>query len=804
MHPSRHLLLAIILTLLAGCAPGHKQIQLNAPWNYSDLREVSSSQIEKTPSRDLQAIYTRQNGLEWQFRLDFLDLSSPPDCDIYVAIDTKTGGTSFLPLDVKTNLKWDTLLIIPASGQIEALSPDPSDASRLISRSGMRILVIRDPVIDAVEISINRAALDAPLGFRVQVFVTPAGSKSPDDSLGPVRSDGTPPARANVLLAFWNSLPAYTPAQALRRWDGAHTGPLGGRHGLSNLLHAARSTKTALTLLDLKLPASLAALDSVQETKFVDKLSAQGLLILPDNLPGFAANELPAPLPDWSLERFQSESRQIGLKFGLPASQFSFAPFGLDQAVQSVDSTSKVLFIPATQGIPSLEPVTMLRWGNLKVIPIPGYGLQDSTTQQASLDGPTLAMRQALVRAANSEKGNAARVLILGGDLSTSVWGNPNAAVATMKYLAAHPWVHVLNANDLLAANPDGSVGDIYQPLPPLAPNAIDSVAENLSQAPDNSIANQAWQMYESLFAPTYPVPAALPGLRANYLGQVNTLLKAAGWAACQSVDQHSSTFCPEPGKTLVDCTVDPDLDNQPECLLASENFLGVFEITGGYLSFAFARDSKGDAHQLIAPSSELMAGLSESTTWDLSAGAGADPEVMPGAFIDLTPFGNVDLLTMYKVDPLPNGIKFTAPDGKLSKTFILSSNELVATFQSNTQMRTQIPLVLDPWIRFNPGWMNDYESGQDGQSWYWAVQQRLEGQSRSSAPVIQAFKIEIRSSVPYSIQTFQDTQDILASPENPNRDNPPGHFLPFPMATVEINSAQNFSVQIDFSSIEQ
>jgi hypothetical protein len=804
MHPRRIILFTIVLILVSGCTTERKQIQLYTPWNASDVRAISSSQILPKPSQDISAIYIRKNGPEWQIRLDFLDISSPPDCDIYLAMDTKTGGATDLPLDTKTALQWDTLVIIPASGKIRALSPDPLDTSHILPRSGMRIRVFRDPVMDKIEISLNRAALKADLGFRLQVFVTPAGSIKPSDSLGPVRSDGPSPPQVNVLLAFWNSMPAYTPAQALRRWDGAHTGPLGGRHGLNNLLHASRSTKTTLTLLDLKLPASLAALDSVQGTKYVDKSSALGLLIIPDNLPGFASRDMPAPLPDWSQNRFFSDSRQTGLEFGLPTSQFSFAPLGLGQTVPAANSSTRVLFIPASPNTPELEPVTMMRWGNLKVIPIPGYGSQTQPAQQASLDGPTLSVRRALVRAATSKQGNPAQILVLGGDLPATVWGNPNAAIATMKYLSGHPWVHIMNAHDLLAANPDKSATELFhsQSLP--SSDLANSVVEKIHQAPENPPGLAAWQMYQALFAPAYPTPLELPALRASYLGQVNTLPEAASWAACTKDDLDFSTYCLDPEKILVDCSLDLDLDQQPECLLASKNFFGVFETIGSYLSFAFWRDPNGNVHQIIAPSSELVLGLSESATWDLSAGVGADPEVVPGAFSSLTPMGAYDFHTVYQVVSLADGITLTSPDGTLSKTFRLSSEGLSVAYQISTPVHTQIPLVLDPWLRFLPGWMNNYKSGQEGQSWYWSVQLSAQSQTGSSTDQINSFKIEIHSSAEFSTQTFKDAQDILTSPENPNRENPPGHFLPFPMAMVEIDASQNFSVRIDFSNVEK
>ena len=792
----------LILVILTGCTVLQKPAALTQPWTYSSLRAISSTQISGDPTRDLTAIYTRQVGPEWQVRLDFLDLSSPPNCDLYIALDTRSGGTNTLPLDASAALQWDTLLVIPASGQIQALSSDPLDPGRIIPKPGMRIRVLRDPVMDKMEISFNRTALDAPLGFKVQVWVTAAGSKAVSDSLGPVRSDGTPPPPANVLLAFWNTLPAYTPAQALRRWDGAHTGPLGGRHGLSNLLHAARSTNTPIALLDLKLPASLAALDSVEGTKFVDKLNTLGLLILPDNLPGFASDQLPVPLPKWSLARFQSDSRQVGVAFGIPPGPFVFAPYGLSENIQPALRSTRMTFIPASPDTPELLPVQVARWGNLKALPIPGYGSPSQPVPQASLDGPTLAVRHALVQTAASENMQTNSILVLGGDLPQMAWGNPNAAIATMRYLQGHPWIHVLDGQELLATPPTDPAAGRYDPAVASVSSASDAVIAKLQRAPDNEIRTEAWQMVEALFAPAFPNPAELPALRASYLGQVNTLLEAADWAACEKDGQNPASGCPEAEKVNVDCTRDVDLDGQPECLLVSDQFFGVFETSGAYLSFAFALDPQGNAHQIIAPSSELLSGLSESSSWDLSAGANADPEVYPGAFGDLTPLGSIDTQTVYQPEIQADGIVFSSPDGKRVKTFQLSSNRLRVTYHSSDPLTTQIPLVLDPWLRFTPGWFDEYESAQDGETWSWAVRPFSQASTSSSVFAADPFQVKIDSSAVFSTQTFKDSEGILASPENPNRDNPPGHFLPFPMALVEIHSQQDFSVNLDFLSM--
>ena len=106
-----------------------------------------------------------------------------------------------------------------------------------------------------------------PGRISFQAFSAPAGDSAIADSMAAFSLEGRPPARARTLLAFWNTLPAYSPAQALRRSDGAHTGPLGGRHGLGNLLKAARDYQAPVALLDLKTISSLSALDFLDQVQ---------------------------------------------------------------------------------------------------------------------------------------------------------------------------------------------------------------------------------------------------------------------------------------------------------------------------------------------------------------------------------------------------------------------------------------------------------------------------------------------------------------------------------------------------------
>jgi hypothetical protein len=73
------------------------------------------------PTQDLLAVYTRRAGDALEIRLDLLEHAAIPDYDLYLALDTRPGGGRSLPIEAQTGLDWDTLLVIPASGEMQAL-----------------------------------------------------------------------------------------------------------------------------------------------------------------------------------------------------------------------------------------------------------------------------------------------------------------------------------------------------------------------------------------------------------------------------------------------------------------------------------------------------------------------------------------------------------------------------------------------------------------------------------------------------------------------------------------------------------
>ncbi len=464
-------------------------------WGYADLRLLDPADAT-TPEHDLLAVYLRHappastgNPPRTYLRLDFLDLPYQSRGRVYLALDFAPGGTRWLPFPGQADLEWDALLEIPSGGPSRALDAH----NQPVSNTAMRIL--RDPRLDFLEISFDPSALYPahpaafPPEIGVQVFVAPGdGSAIADQSL-PTTSYTAPPQPARYLLAFWNTYPAETPAQAMRRWDGAHTGPLGGRHGLGNLLRTASAHRQPVFLLDLKNPAWLSALDYAGGLDLVNALAEQGTLTLPEAFP-----------PGGSPQAGAYSSR-LARRFELPASQF-----GYTQTLDHLSRDYALYFFPASLDSPLTHPY---RWGDHRLLPIP-FDDPNQSQLQPTLDGLSLAARRWFIQAAlSANTSNPAPILILGGDLPQSTWGNPQIARAAFDDLAGHPWMQPVDAYGLLNARPAtaASLPPVFETmaLPPVdSPVALPSplLAENPADQ-SAPLLEAAFQSYLELVPPS-------------------------------------------------------------------------------------------------------------------------------------------------------------------------------------------------------------------------------------------------------------------------------------------------------------
>ncbi len=812
----------IILGFLTSCLPV-QPMPPSPPWVYADLRVLGSGDI-RPASHDLVALYARSLQDELQIRLDLLDFAPTLDFDLYLALDTSPGGTQRLPLQPQADLSWDILITIPAGGRLLA-----SDAGgKPIANLGLR--VERDPFLDTIVVSMDQPALHtSQVGLKVEAFLTPAGSGQIASRLGPVNISASPPPPAHALLAFWNTFQAVTPALTLRRWNGAHTGPTGERHGLRSVLAAANETSSSLVLLDLKTLPSLSAVDYAGGLPLIRSMVQRGLLELPDVLP-ISAGPSSAPFtpPPAALTYSVNESRQAAQDFRLPASQILYTPrFPSGLAISSPSDLQKYKLVFTTD--PKSSPqvpylvanLNCQRWQNLHVVTLAASVSQSLSSgvdtsllpiQQVSSSGPTIELRQALLENAlqaaragsNFAPCTGTPLILLGGDLSQSLWGNPEAARNTLIYLKAHPWIQEVHASDLLITN-------LTRPFtPPLEPtqtqtyrptesngNALlsvltaeqiqDQLIAALQKSPPGPVTQMAWQAYESLSAPAQPALPPLYLLRANYLGQVGELLAAARWAS-----EGADPICQDTPIPSGPCAVlaDLDWDGENEVILASQHFFAVFERQGGYLTFAFTRNASG-VHQFIAPSSQFITGNSDPMTWNAGVGMAGDSGSLRGAFSDvkagfLSPSWDLDQVSLAAgktEDQVVAQAIFISPDRQVNKTIQLSDQGLHADYQTSVSIDVKIPIGLDPWRRFSPDWADQYQIQSSPQGWTWALGTDL--------------AVEVTTSANLNASSFKDTRSIIRQPENPNDTYPSGHYLPFPLALLEISGEGSFSIDI-------
>lgn len=728
---------------------------------------------------DLIAVYIRQSPDSLQVRLDLLESRHLEDLDIYLLFDHAPGGADWLPAVAEARTQWDTLLSAPAHGSITV------EASTGVVRSGAGVLVWRDPGKEAVIFDLNPSAVsDRLAGYQVgiplsvQVLVTSPGSRIVSDQTALISAQGLPPKPARAMLAFWNAFPAYTPATALRRWDGAHTGPLGGRHGLYNLLRTAKAAEMPLFLLDLNEPAALSALAFTGGLELVQEIQSAELLYTPrprmDPETGPAELAILAETPD-----------EPGIEPGwrLPSRGWVFAPAG---APLSSGIASRIFLRQQTGSLPgeslrsSLAPE---RWKNLLVFELMEMEDRNQAPLQANWEGLTVEWKQVLVQAALDENASdhpsAFRYVPLGGNLPASTWGDPRSARAAFQWLRQHPWVQVVGLNELNAARPGPAPADPSGSLALAArenPGADSELLRAFGQTPESTLKQAAWQAYRALFASVYPAPPELPELRANYTRQVWSLLAAARWAAN-----------PQP---IADCESDPDRDGLPNCVLATQRYYAQFETGDGALTYLFGFGSPAsnlppvpeDIHQIIGPSSQLISGLSQAAEWDLSAGLRADPQVISGAFSGPG--------QGYQAGLAPDGsLLLIHPEENLAKRFRFSNQGLSVQYQplsessQNSWRQAVIPVLLDPWRRFNPYWQSDYQAFISGQTFLWRIE---------NGPAV-----TVRSNVPLDCAHFLESLPLFDAPEDPNLDYPPGHFLPFPLAKAELEARPPFEVEI-------
>jgi len=773
----KHVALPFCLVLVLSCITACMPYGLVPPrtsafenWKAADLRYLQAP--DSDPQHSLIAVYQRQADFDLQIRLDVLDLTPPLDFDLYLAFDTRPGGSTALPmLGIQSGLAYELLIKIPADGLPEALDENLNPLPNLIPRTA------NHPGLGILTVSLNRGALPGSLSqWGLQVFLTAAGKNFILSETPAIFPTHTHPRPAPLLLVFWDSLPAASPAQTLRRWEGAHTGPLGGRHGLSVLLQAAHDRQIPLVLADLLQPASLTGLSAAGGRARVRAAAWGGDVLLAETAFGDPQA--------WQVS--QSQSRNSAQQGGLPAGSLAFGAFtpALPGAYSSyfanLADRSHVVFWQGKRLVP---------------LPTPVYRAGEVTSEpQLTQAGLSLAVRQALLNAALSD--DPTQLVVLGGSLPESAWGDLSAAPAAFAYIATHPWILPLRAadlqtfpalpaaalplpvgcHDLLCTPPIPEIIPVTgsgQPAPSgiSLPNLRLALRRELETLPPGTFSQSAWQSYLALTAPT--ADARLAGLQANALGQIGYLALAARWN-----NQPAARS---------DCTLDLDYDGLPECVLASDTWLAVLKLEGGRLVFAAQRSPhahmplqaseagsgtrSAGAAQWVGAAAQFGVGLSDPTKWQPQLGPAGDPADIPGAFAPQTGSGLYAQFTAQSVRP--GQINLRAPDGSGTRTFTISGLELRVVIQSNTPQTLRIPITLPG------GAQPPAPQLLAGEQWLW------------QPPSGPGLRIRVQGAETLASTSCLDSAEVMTVQENPNRAYPPGHYLPYPLAVLEAQGSQ-------------
>jgi hypothetical protein len=648
------LFILLFIIFVIGCQPiqHDKNDNTFGMWKYSDVRLLDPIDASD-PEQDLIALYTRSNERIFQIRIDFLDLDSPLNQDIFIPIDTNPGGTNQIRTrnngSLHVEINWDYLIIIPESGNIVVVDSHYSQVY------DMELLISLNSIQDNIVISFNQKtlAIITPL-TKIQVLITLPNQVVIVDQTEPTIVDAPSPSRAKVLFAFWNTFASSTPAETLRSWAGAHSGPMSSRHGLKYLIDAAADTKTSIFILDLLKPKTLSGLDYIGVLPWVRSLVQQGRLILNDI--------------EYSSDKINFINSNSLL-------------FLINNGISNLVVNDYAQFIPT----------------NNSCLISPSNSMPNINFSEILLKCKSQFVFNGLSGTLNP--------IILGGDFQNSLLGDPLIVNTLFTYIYNHPWIQVLTTYDFQTLRGKQSIS----PPPYLMENSIQrdsyslhatsessSILSQTEQyiygalldAPKNQISDLAWQVYGSF---SHPSSSDLSPLGNNYIGQIGHILAAAKWA-----DHPFSN---------VSCSHDLDYDGDYECILANNNIFVIIEPVGAYIPFIFTHDENG-AHQIVGPTWEFILGLSDPSTWDPSNGIISDPGQILGAFVD--DFNNWE---KYKVDLFNKSIMIVNENMTIRKSFSITDNDITIDVQApSSSMKTLLmPLVLDPWIGNTPGWGDKY-----------------------------------------------------------------------------------------------
>lgn len=750
----RNFLIALTLIIpLSACMPT-KTTETPPPisaspapieWLYEDLLLLDPIDTLSTEDPDLFAVYYRSTEDNWaHIRLDILsdEFSNYQIvldiADVIVAQEANKNPHLLLNISYKNGI-W------------HAVATQSNDSSIV----NFPILIDELPETHSVIVSFPENYLMKERA--AEIMLSNSSAKLVDSATVP-SWDSSPPPKAPLLLAFWDVLPANTPAQLLQRWDGAHTGPYGSRHGLKHLLAAVEEYQIPVTLLDLKDPGTLSGLDLIGQNDYIQELEEQELLILPETV--ITALQLKMQAANFS--------KSTSLVHGYPPKKFAYSTFRWPPP-NLYDLYFAFLW----------DQNHIFSLNHQRLIPLPYFPWVDTTDQQVQevdRDGLTRQTWSKLLETALSADNSD--LLVIGGSVTTSPLADSALATPAFQDMKNHPWIQMLSESDLHTFSLTDSKPDLrldgldllVSHAPPWAVEyrmsvTWDAIRTYLEAIPQNDTSDTNVLMAYQILRPANSADRF--HLQSNYWTQLFHI-----WS--------NSTLATDASPKST-CELDIDTDEVPECIFASKNTTATFEIADASLITTFHLDDS-DATQWVGPTSQIVVGMSDPLFWDLDAGTHSDPSVIPGSFI----LDTAEPLSFEVSDLDEEHIRFTSTDGSISKDYRFTNENLTVTIETDQPIFTDLVLALDPQQRFQPGWADNYNIfSQTDASFCWGNKDN------------KAVCVSWTGDPEIEINTFKDSLDSLSQPLDPNKVYPPGHFLPMSLATVSFSTDKDFTVTL-------
>jgi len=665
-------------------------------WKYSDLKAIDPPD-EITPEADLIAVYFRESGRSCEIRLDLLASSLEVIPEAYFLIDYLPGGQNYVRIDSQqlfTTVEWEFAIRLLPNDSIQIIETDahiPIGFKKFFPQ----VHAIRNLDQDTIEIQFDCDEIGSVLPHAKVAIVLVDSSQSKltlrlDQSIA-INLDGSPPNPANILMLFTESFSGNTPAQSIKNWDGAHTGPGSARHGLAHLVNSVDIYRMPVFLVDLKTPQNLSALDAIGVLNDLVRLDQEGLLILPDYSFIRLSSDPEFFLPANIYSEAFLWSRLVSKEMGLATTPFFSAT---EWPRNSNFPNGYKFFLP--KSIPVLQNIRVCKTGQTKYLcsPLPQYSNFLQPNIDVDLTGLTIDARKALVQSAMRNKGE---MIVLGGALNQSAWGNIGVSKRVFKYFQNHPWINPLNSNDLLTWTVSPDMASKFLPSPAAELEFVDAkmpvefskpqmivnqITEILNHLPANAITTFAHQSFYALLSANN---SSQHKLNAASLGQIGHLIYAAKWASAP--------------KNNLTCGTDINWDGINECIFSTKNLYGSFDTIGGAMVSAFALTDTG-IQQIATSSYQVANGLSDPFRWKPSLGIHGDPDA-PGAALVEMAYAEKEFLSRIE----GNSLFFESQDGIIKKEIRLFADRIRIDYQLASPQVIQFQSSLNPWERFKTNW---------------------------------------------------------------------------------------------------